>query len=176
MEDNDKKIFKEVVENIFLRWTALKLAVEHGMGGKTGQQTAVESMNYVYEYCIGNDNVTQSEIQEVLEDIMDEEFDTICEDNSPAEISSMLVTYLKMILAKQYDTVRTEVSAMPQCQTQWLNPNFKLEYKKDSDSGSSDDEDEEMEVCTDTDVQGASRTNAPITDEDGWTTVTSKRR
>lgn len=40
-------------------------------------------MNYVYEYCIGNDNVTQSEIQELLEDILDEEYDTICEDNSP---------------------------------------------------------------------------------------------
>ncbi len=39
-------------------------------------------MNYVFEYCIGNDNVTQSEIQEILEEIMDQEFDTICEDNS----------------------------------------------------------------------------------------------
>lgn len=39
-------------------------------------------MNYVYEYCIGNDNITQSEIQEILEDIMDEEYDTICEDDS----------------------------------------------------------------------------------------------
>ncbi len=38
MEENDKKMFKEIVENIFVRWTALKLAVEHGMGGKSGQQ------------------------------------------------------------------------------------------------------------------------------------------
>lgn len=39
-------------------------------------------MNYVYEYCIGNDNVTQSEVQEILEEIMDQEFESICEDNS----------------------------------------------------------------------------------------------
>lgn len=39
-------------------------------------------MNYVYEYCISNESITQGEIQELLEDIMDEEFDTICEDNS----------------------------------------------------------------------------------------------
>lgn len=38
MEETDKKIFREIVENIFVRWTALKLAVEHGMGGKSGQQ------------------------------------------------------------------------------------------------------------------------------------------
>lgn len=42
----------------------------------------MDSMNYVYEYCIGNDNVTESEMQEILEEIMDEEFDTVCEDNS----------------------------------------------------------------------------------------------
>lgn len=155
-------------------------------------------MNYVYEYCIGNDNVSQSEIQEILEDIMDQEFDTICEDNSaigrlmspdlydrfvrflivnffPPEISSMLTKYLQMIHDKQYDDVRNEVSAMPPCNTQWLNPNFKLEFTVDSDSSCSDDEDEEMDVCH-TDVQSTSRTNAPITDEDGWTTVASKRR
>jgi hypothetical protein len=28
--------FREVVENIFNRWSALKLAVEHGMGGSNG--------------------------------------------------------------------------------------------------------------------------------------------
>ena len=28
--------FKDIVENVFNRWTALKLAVEHGMGGPLG--------------------------------------------------------------------------------------------------------------------------------------------
>ena len=30
--------FKEIVDNIFNRWTALKLAVEHGMAGQNGLQ------------------------------------------------------------------------------------------------------------------------------------------
>lgn len=30
--------FKDVVENIFNRWTALRLAVEHGMAGQNGLQ------------------------------------------------------------------------------------------------------------------------------------------
>lgn len=30
--------FKEIVENIFNRWSALKLAVEHGMAGHNGLQ------------------------------------------------------------------------------------------------------------------------------------------
>lgn len=90
----------------------------------------------------------------------------------------MLVKFLKMIYDKQYDAVRTEVLSMPPCNTQWLNPNFKIEYTMDSDSScSDDDDDEEMDVCANnTDVQSASKTNTPLTDEDGWTTVTSKRR
>lgn len=43
MEEADKKMFKEIVENIFTRWTALKLAVEHGMGGKSGHQVKLFS-------------------------------------------------------------------------------------------------------------------------------------
>lgn len=35
---SNPQYFKEIVENIFSRWTALKLCVEHGMGGKNGHQ------------------------------------------------------------------------------------------------------------------------------------------
>lgn len=80
-----------------------------------------------------------------------------------------------MIRDKQYDAVKAEISSMPPCNTQWLNPNFKIQYTKDSDSSCSDDDDEEMD-CSNTDVQSTSRPNVPITDEDGWTMVTSKRK
>lgn len=36
-----KPYFREIVENIFNRWTALKLAVEHGMGGQNGLQVII---------------------------------------------------------------------------------------------------------------------------------------
>lgn len=82
-----------------------------------------------------------------------------------------------MIRDKQYDAVKQEISSMPPCHTQWLNPNFKLEYAIDTDSSCSDDEDEEMDTSTNnTDVQSTNRTNVPMTDEDGWTMVTSKRK
>lgn len=38
MSEQIKPYFKEVAANIFNRWTALKLAVEHGMGGPNGLQ------------------------------------------------------------------------------------------------------------------------------------------
>lgn len=33
-----EKAFESVIDNIFNRWTALKLSVEHGLGGKNGHQ------------------------------------------------------------------------------------------------------------------------------------------
>lgn len=39
-------------------------------------------MDYTYQYCIGNDNITQGELQTVLEELMDEEFNTLCDDCS----------------------------------------------------------------------------------------------
>lgn len=105
-----QELFKEVVENIFNRWTALRLAVEHGMGGALGLnvsvplaapdhpdqhnqhemmmmhrspfQTAIEIINYVTCYCTENKRVDFIDLREVLEEIMDQEFQTICQDES----------------------------------------------------------------------------------------------
>lgn len=74
--------FKEIVENVLNRWTALRLAVEHGMGGALGVQTAVEIIQYVTDFCLQNNKVSIEDLEDCLEDIMDQEFDTVCEDNS----------------------------------------------------------------------------------------------
>uniref|UniRef100_W8BUD3 Pre-rRNA-processing protein TSR2 homolog n=1 Tax=Ceratitis capitata TaxID=7213 RepID=W8BUD3_CERCA len=74
--------FRLVLEKIFNNWQNLRLAVEHGMGGRNGQQLAIEIMDYIYKYCIGNENIAQGELQDLLEELLDQEFDTICDDNS----------------------------------------------------------------------------------------------
>lgn len=45
-------------------------------------QTAIEIMNYTFEFCTKNENCSQSDIQELLEDVMDQEFESICDDSS----------------------------------------------------------------------------------------------
>lgn len=46
------------------------------------QQTAREIRDYVFNYCTQNDNIHAKELEELLSDVLDEEFNTICEDNS----------------------------------------------------------------------------------------------
>lgn len=42
MSVEQRNFFREVVEHIFNRWTALKLSVEHGMGGTNGLQVTIQ--------------------------------------------------------------------------------------------------------------------------------------
>lgn len=49
-------------------------------------QTAVDCMNYMIQYCLYENDVDVYKIEEALEDLMDEEFETICEDDSPKGI------------------------------------------------------------------------------------------
>lgn len=86
--------FKEIVEQIFNRWTALKMAVEHGMGGRTGHQTAIELMKYITDYCLQNDNLSPADVQDCMEELMDQEFETVCEDNS---VQGLFIKIAKII-------------------------------------------------------------------------------
>lgn len=89
-----------VVQRIFSNWTALQLAVEHHMAGAKSQevcnfvhnykivvssikilQCAIEFVNYIANYC--STNCSSLDLQDVIEEVLDEEFDTICEDDSP---------------------------------------------------------------------------------------------
>lgn len=54
-------------------------------------------MNYTFNFCTQNENCSHYDIQELLEDIMDEEFESICDDNS---ITGMLLQL--MCLANVY--------------------------------------------------------------------------
>lgn len=45
-------------------------------------KVATGFINYMIEYCLNESNVDVDSIQEALDDVMDQEFDTICEDGS----------------------------------------------------------------------------------------------
>ncbi|KOB68812.1 Pre-rRNA-processing protein TSR2-like protein [Operophtera brumata] len=46
--------FKPVVDLVLNNWTALQLAVEHGMGAPGGEKTAQLMSVYVARYCVEN--------------------------------------------------------------------------------------------------------------------------
>lgn len=183
--------FKPVVDLVLNNWTALQLAVEHGMGAPGGEKTAQLMSVYVARYCVEN-VVCLDDLTEVLEDLMDEEFDTVCHDNSPKEIANCLLTFLTMLKEGRHDELRATIEAMPKCQ-KWLSqpvhPSVppQCHGNPDDDTTSSSDED------VDNDMNGALNRHSQLNghampsssadpepmDEDvepGWTVVRTRRK
>lgn len=131
-----------------------------------------------------NDNISEGEIGDILIEIMDEEFDTLLEDNSVNEIGMSLVRQLNRCSRGQYDEVRAEFAHLPPV-TRWLEPGAAkiVSQRTESDSDSEEDgSDEDMEH-DDADGEpapqqpnGHNNSGVSQMDEDGWMTVTSRRR
>lgn len=146
-------------------------------------------MNYVFEYCTKNENITQGELQGVIEDLMDEEFDTICDDGSIPEICAHLLRYLRLCKEEKFAEIEAELNRLPQ-KPDWLRTDCKINYipvKEDDDSSSSDADDgtssDEMDVdMEDESESGAGSSNRRrnkkednfVEPEEGWTTVRRK--
>uniref|UniRef100_A0A182NQX5 Pre-rRNA-processing protein TSR2 homolog n=1 Tax=Anopheles dirus TaxID=7168 RepID=A0A182NQX5_9DIPT len=181
-------VFRVVVENVLNRWTALRLAVEHGMGGPLGLNTAIELIDYVTSYCTENKNVDAIDLREVLEEIMDQEFETICEDDSIHEVSGILIKYLRMLKEGKMEEVRAGIDQMVPCEM-WIVSGSKIKYQRMDDSSESDDDaddQEEMEVEpavsqnksaeVNPSTCGSSTKFVEENADPGWTQVRGRRR
>ncbi|XP_026726528.1 pre-rRNA-processing protein TSR2 homolog isoform X2 [Trichoplusia ni] len=177
--------FKPIVDLVLNNWTALQLAVEHGMGAPGGEKTAQLMAVYIARYCVEN-VVDRDELTEVIEDLMDEEFETVCHDDSPREISVLLLQFLGLLKEGRHDEIRARIDAMPKCQ-KWLSQPIhesvppQCHGNPDDDSTCSSEEDEGVN----NNVNGAPAAHASKSqdpepmDEDGdpgWTVVRSRRR
>jgi pre-rRNA-processing protein TSR2 len=140
-------------------------------------------VNYVSESCTSNPNVSESDLVDLLEDIMDEEFDTVCDDGSTKEISLVLVKYLRMLQQGKIEDIKQELNNLGPCQI-WIRPGHRINYIKSPDSDSSSESDEEMDVPSENQVTGPSTSGStiPMEEEDmaevdpGWTVVKTKKR
>ncbi|KAF5306706.1 hypothetical protein FQR65_LT07261 [Abscondita terminalis] len=162
MEDK----YLTIVQQIFNNWTAIRLAVEHGMGGPNSPQVAEECVNYITQFCLNEPNVQISDIKEALEDILDEEFDTICEDNSPFEVASLLHRFLLLLKEGNLDQCELEYKNLPTCQS-WLPSQLShiMQSQAGEDAGQSNDtRDSVIEQVT------------PMEEDPEWTTVKSRRK
>ncbi|CAH2069103.1 unnamed protein product, partial [Iphiclides podalirius] len=181
--------FKPIVDLVLNNWTALQLAVEHGMGAPGGEKTAQLMSVDIARYCVEN-VVDVDDLTELLEDLMDEEFETVCHDNSPKEIATVLILYLGLLKEGRHDELRARIEAMPKCQ-KWLSvpmhdsvpPQCHGNPDDDSTSSSGEDDDghENVPTLSNGDHASSSRPSneSEPMDEDvepGWTVVRTRRK
>lgn len=129
------------------------------------------------KYCLYTNNVTEDCIQEALDDIMDQEFETICEDNSTkgnnnnnidfslmiiiVEIAKILYKFLDLLKQQNVEEFQAEYNKLPISQvatTSKLTQNGNSRKKvEESDSSDLDSE-------------------SPMEEDSGWVTVKSRRK
>ncbi|XP_018569196.1 uncharacterized protein LOC108909362 isoform X1 [Anoplophora glabripennis] len=157
-----EEAFTRVVQHVFNNWTALKLAVEHSMGGPNSKQTAVECMNYMVQYCLYEPSVDVLSIEEALEDILDEEFETVCEDNSPKEVAAILFKFIQLIKEGNVEQCEIEYQKLPTMNADWLNQ-LKTQSSQTVVNDDSSSEDEQTKSQT-------------AMEQDGWTEVKTRKK
>lgn len=118
------------------------------------------------------------EVQEALDQIMDQEYDTICDDNSTRELSLYLVRYLTLLKDGKDQEIINEINQLPTCE-KWINPKAKINYVTAPDSSSEESGGEDMETEVNPSSSGSTTTVTvePIEEVDpGWTIVKKTKR
>lgn len=131
---------------------------------------------------LGNTKVSEEDLNDLLEDILDQEFDTICEDESTKEVSRILLKYLELINSGQVEVIKSELSKLPPCNS-WIVKGSKINIIRDAESSSSDESDEEMDTYNapqqNHSVPSTSGSTMRVQEEDldpGWTVVKKGKR
>ena len=84
------RYFKEGLSAVFKMWTALELALFHQWGGHHGGEAAADLQEELFNMFQHPERVYKDEIAVVIEDYMEDHFNTILEDDSPDEIGALL--------------------------------------------------------------------------------------
>lgn len=167
-----------IVRSVFSRWTALQLAVNHSMGGPDSEGKYEAFINALAQYLVRHVrpplsvSSIEQEIQEYLEEVLDEEFNTVLDDGSSAELAQMFVRYVQLIQQGKLTDVQNELQLL-QAATPAVQTSVRTKTEDGSSSSSDDDDDgdegdaEMREEPSTTD----SKSQDMDVDEDGWTTV-----
>lgn len=102
--------FKEGVGSVLRQWTALELAVHHQWGGPQSAERADELVAEIIELFLGPEKIYKDDIALLLEDYLDTNFCTICEDGSPEELGDLFCTMWRECIVGNTNLVTNALS------------------------------------------------------------------
>uniref|UniRef100_A0A7S3UA35 Pre-rRNA-processing protein TSR2 homolog n=1 Tax=Picocystis salinarum TaxID=88271 RepID=A0A7S3UA35_9CHLO len=104
--EEQKQAFLEGVGLILQRWTALGLAIEHGWGGTDTTAKAQSFHDEVYHWFVdAKEQRYVDELEDLLDDIMAQEFNAELQDGSPRQVAEALVRLFEECAQGNYSTV-----------------------------------------------------------------------
>ncbi|XP_069799006.1 pre-rRNA-processing protein TSR2 homolog [Dendropsophus ebraccatus] len=191
---DSRGVFYEAVRAVLGSWPVLQIAVENGFGGPHVQEKAQWMVGAVHEYFHTNSDLEQYEVEETLQGILNDEFDTVVEDGSLPMIAQQLCTLYSQCQHGDTSSVREKIAQLSQKKYNVKANVQEVRSAEDEEEESSSDEDDEAMEC-ETSIPApstsAATSTAPSTsasgghngepeegepEADGWTVVRRKKK
>ncbi|CAF4194293.1 unnamed protein product [Rotaria socialis] len=163
-----------IVRSVFSRWTALQIAVSHSMGGHDSEAKYEAFIEAFGQYLVRNVRSSsisslEQEIQEYLDEILDEEFNTILDDGSSGELSKLFIRYIQLIQEGKLAVIQQELQAQqPAAAAVGMSVRNGNEHDSSSSSSENDDHDNEIREEHEEESINEPKSDAMDVDEDGW--------
>ncbi|CAF5059035.1 unnamed protein product [Rotaria sp. Silwood1] len=164
-----------IIRSVFSRWTALQLAVIHSMGGPETQAKYEAFIEAFGEYLTRNirslssTSINENNIQEYLDEILDEEFNTVIDDGSSYELAQLFIRYMNLILQGKLNDIQQELQLQNSIVSS-IQMSIRNENNNNDDDDSSSSENENDMIEEEIEIEKP-KTQSMDIDEDGWTTV-----
>uniref|UniRef100_S4R9I4 Pre-rRNA-processing protein TSR2 homolog n=1 Tax=Petromyzon marinus TaxID=7757 RepID=S4R9I4_PETMA len=184
-------LFHSAVGTVLKAWPVLQIAVENGFGGVYSQQKAEWMVGVVESFFYENGNLESFEVEDFLTDIVNNEFDTVIEDDSLPQVSRQLCTLFGLCTGGRASEATQFMETLSQ-----KSFNHKLNVTRVGDSDDDDDNDDSGgtndeamdcaeaaqpppssgEVAQPSVPSSTESQRRAEPGEDGWTTVQRRRR
>ncbi|GAB5587724.1 rRNA accumulation-related protein [Umbelopsis nana] len=169
--------FTEGLNYVLCSWSALKLAVDQEWGGPDSIEKREWMAETLVDYFGANaKKLDEFDVEDILIQIMSDEFHTDLEDGSAYAVSKHLVTMFNQCIHGDYSEVtklREKVASRTQQPAGQAADNNE---DSDSDDGDVGDEAEDEDAMDVEEPAAPPSPQGPIIDEDGFQLVTKGRR
>ncbi|WPT16431.1 Pre-rRNA-processing protein tsr2 [Picochlorum sp. SENEW3] len=179
MPEEYKKIFEEGCYLVFMRWTALQLAIHNEWGGSDSKEKAKALYEDVLDWFYTTKDHEMSDLEELLDEVIQVDFHVQAEDDSPYMVARSLVNMYNQVAngdSSYVDTLRQQHQDRAALDKSVRDPGASHGGDFMGDSSSSDDDEEEQgEEGSAEDVDMEEADAAPVVDEDGFQMVQRRR-
>ncbi|KAJ8371317.1 hypothetical protein SKAU_G00113450 [Synaphobranchus kaupii] len=185
-----RELFTEAVRAVLETWPVLQIAVDNGFGGVHSQQKADWLVDVVQQYFHENANLEQSEVEDFLGDLMNNEFDTVVDDGSLPQVALQVSQFFRQCQQGKLSEVRGQVAKLSQKKATGRAKATQLQTPANEEEEEEEEESEEEEGAEAMDCEEATERKSSTkphkeqdpppppsadTDEDGWTVVRKKK-
>lgn len=161
---------------ILYTWPALRLAVQNTWGGPQSGAKRDWLCETVPGVLLDAEDVDDGYVEELLMQVMDDEFEVVIDDNSIEEVSKAIVKVFKDCLRGEFEGVKTLFEKWVEKEGSSVNA---VEGKGDTDDEDDDDDDDDDDDQNDqkNDKSRPPRQKPePEIDQDGFTTVVKGKK